>query len=85
MVRTQVQLTEDQHRRLKAEAHQRRVSLSTVVRERVDRSFAEEETDRRAKAEAAWKAFIGCFSDSATDVSENHDKYLAEIYDEGNR
>jgi hypothetical protein len=80
MVRTQVQFTEDQHRRLKAEAHERRVSLSSVVRERMDRSFAEEASDKRAKAEAAWKAFIGCANDSATDVAENHDKYLAEIY-----
>jgi len=85
MVRTQIQLTDEQHRRLKAEAYQRGVSLSTVVRERVEGSFKGEQTDRRATAEAAWKAFIGCFSDPATDVSENHDKYLAEIYDEGNR
>jgi hypothetical protein len=85
MVRTQIQLSEEQHRRLKAEAYRRGMSVSAVLRELVDRSFGEAETDRRAKAEAAWKAFIGCFSDGATDVSENHDKYLAEIYDEGNR
>jgi len=84
MVRTQVQLTAEQHRRLKAEAHRRGVSLSAVLREAVDRSFGADETDSRAKAEAAWKAFIGCLRDPATDVSENHDKYLAEIYDEGN-
>jgi hypothetical protein len=80
MVRTQVQFTEEQHRHLKAEAYRRGVSLSAMVRELVDRSFPDVETDRRAKAEAAWKAFIGCGNDTATDVSVHHDKYLAEIY-----
>jgi plasmid stability protein len=84
MVRTQIQLPEEQHRWLKAEAYRRGVSVAAVVRELVAEKLPDTESQRRGRAQAAWEAFIGCFSDPATDVSENHDRYLAEIYDEGN-
>ncbi|MBM3500493.1 MAG: ribbon-helix-helix domain-containing protein [Armatimonadetes bacterium] len=81
MVRTQVQFTEEQHRRLKAQAYQRGVSISELVREAVDeklrRRTAVKPTD---PTQSAWLALIGCGHDTATDVSTNHDKYLAEIY-----
>ncbi len=81
MVRTQVQLTEDQLRQLKRLAAERGVSIAELVREGVDavlQSSGVDITERRRRAIAA----IGCFRSGKTDVSERHDDYLAEAYSE---
>jgi hypothetical protein len=79
MVRMQVQLTHEQQERLKALAAERSVSLAALVREGIERTLAEEE--RKAKWRRAWEV-VGCAHDEAgaTDLSVNHDEYLAEIY-----
>jgi hypothetical protein len=87
MIRTIVQLTEEQHRALKEMAAEYHVSVSELVRQGVDQLtrtkkplISQEEKIRRALA------VIGIAHDrcGATDVSINHDKYLAEIYAEEN-
>jgi hypothetical protein len=86
MVRTQIQLSEEQHRRLKAEAYRRGVSIAAVVREALAEKLGSTQAQPApGQAESAWLALIGCGHDTATDVSENHDKYLAEIYYESHR
>jgi len=85
MVRTQVQIEAEQHRRLKAEAYRRSMSMSAVVRELLAEKLADAQERRRTEAESAWEAFIGCGNDTAADVSVNHDKYLAEILHESHR
>jgi predicted DNA-binding ribbon-helix-helix protein len=40
MVRTQIQLSKEQHRGLKAIAHRRGISLAAVIRELVDEALA---------------------------------------------
>jgi len=85
MVRTQIQLPEEQHRRLRAEAHRRGVSLSAVAREFIALGLERQEPATEPRRHEALLALIGCGRDTATDVSVNHDKYLAEIYDEGHR
>ncbi|MDO8682248.1 MAG: ribbon-helix-helix domain-containing protein [Armatimonadota bacterium] len=79
MVRTIIQLTEDQAKRLKERARKQRVSVSELVREGVDMvlklGISDEELRRRAK-EA-----VGFIRD-VPDLSVNHDKYLAEAYAE---
>ena len=85
MVRTQIQLPEEQHRQLRAEAHRRGTSMAAVVRELVAKGLA---SDRCAETPRRYQALldmIGCGHDTATDVAENHDKYLADIYDESHR
>ncbi len=80
MVRTQIQLTEEQARSLKKLARKRRVSLAALIRGGVDdllRSSAEttpEERQRRALAAA------GKFSSGKRDVARKHDEYLAEAF-----
>jgi hypothetical protein len=79
MKRIQVQLTEDQERRLRRRATTSGKSIAGAIREAVDRYVGED--DREARIQRALTAMNRFRSrDHATDVSVNHDKYLAEIY-----
>jgi Ribbon-helix-helix protein, copG family len=82
MVRTQIQLTEQQARRLRAKAHDRGVSLAEMIRRCVDRGLADEGPDRGALyARAA--LLIGRFPDrrGTRDISARHDRYLDEAFE----
>ncbi len=81
MVRTQIQLTEEQARALKAAAARQGVSMAELIRQAVDRILEEQEQERAEKWRRA-TALVGRYRDKegATDVSVNHDKYLDEIY-----
>lgn len=80
MVRTQIQLTEEQSRALKSLASQRNVSVAELIRQSVDsliRSSAglsDEERRRRAIAAA------GKFRSGQMNIATHHDDYLAEAY-----
>ena len=81
MLRAQVQLTEEQHRRLRAVARREGVSVAEVVRRSVDRLLHEEAPDRhQLYARAA--VLVGRFRDAhaATDLAARHDDYLDEAY-----
>ena len=82
MLRTQVQLTDEQHRMLRAEAQRHGVSISEVVRRCIVRFFESEHTDRHELFARA-SALVGAFVDpqSATDISVRHDEYLDEAYE----
>jgi len=84
MIRTQVMLTEDQHRRLKSLAEELGVSLAELVRRGVDRTLEAHERERRWRR--LWEV-VGAFEseDGANDVATEHDRYLAEIYAGGPR
>lgn len=82
MVRTQIQLTEEQSEQLKTLAQLDKVSVAELIRQSVD-SFlssrgimSQEERKRRALS------VIGIARSGLGDLSVNHDKYLAEIYAE---
>jgi Arc/MetJ-type ribon-helix-helix transcriptional regulator len=79
MVRTQIQLTEEQAAGLKRLAAERGVSMAEVVRDAVEQALAADEiAARRARA----LAVVGKFRDreGKTDVAERHDDYLAEAF-----
>lgn len=79
MVRTQIQLTEEQARRVKRLASERGVSMAAVVRGAVEAlpgAHAADEKRRRAMS------VVGRFSSGKTDVSEEHDRYLVEAFGE---
>ena len=79
MIRTQVQLDEDQYERLKALATSRSQSLSQLVRESVERLLAE--SGRRESWERLLEAAGSCHDPEGTrDVSTRHDEYLLESY-----
>jgi predicted transcriptional regulator len=90
MIRTMIQLTEEQMKALKELAKARKTSVAKLVRESVAQYVlaAPTEAEREAKRKRALE-FIkyieehpGEFRDieGKTDVSINHDKYLTEIY-----
>ncbi|MGD0320796.1 MAG: CopG family transcriptional regulator [Acidimicrobiales bacterium] len=77
MVRTQIQLTEIQLRRLQRRAAERHVSVASLVRDAVDSSLADDQRDRlRERATAV----VGRFHSGRSDVASDHDRYLEDAF-----
>lgn len=80
MVRTQIQLTEEQARKLRKLATTRHLSVARLIRLAVDRLIGTgvvidiDEQRRRAIAAA------GTFASGVDDLGSNHDKYLGEAH-----
>jgi Arc/MetJ-type ribon-helix-helix transcriptional regulator len=74
VVRTQVQLTEEQAARLHRAAAERGVSMAALIREAVDELPATRGED--ARWDRALSA-VGCGASGRGDVSSDHDRYLA--------
>lgn len=83
MIRTQIQLEENQYRVLKELALRQRVSMAELIRRAIQAwletsaGISDEERRRRAIAAA------GRFRSGLGDLAERHDEYLAQIYYEG--
>ncbi len=80
MTRTQIQLTEDQMRRVRALAQKERVSIAEVIRRAVVRMLEESDQEQRWRKERALGA-VGRFASGLTDVSRRHDTYLEDAFD----
>jgi len=80
LVRTQIQLDERQAERLKAVAASRGLSMAEWIRRAVDSALISggltNREDQRRRAIAA----SGRFDSGVTDISVEHDKYLAEAF-----
>lgn len=81
MMRTQIQLTERQHRRLKRWADWLGISLSEAVRRCVEDRLAQEQlepghSDRVREA----LDVVGKFGSGRSDVAERHDDYMADAF-----
>ena len=80
MIRTQVQLTEEQARALKELATEREVSMAELVRQAVNlllqSSARLDHEERRRRAIAA----AGRFHSGQSDIAERHDDYLTGAY-----
>lgn len=80
MIRTQIQMTEEQIKKLKKIASKKHRSMAEIIRQAVNNFMAVkadadiEERKNRAIAAA------GRFHSKASDLSEAHDKYLAEAF-----
>ena len=75
MVRMQIQFTEEQVSRLRLEARERGVSISSIVRERFDATPPAMPSRREALAG------LRSFDSEVSDLSTNHDLYVADAYD----
>jgi hypothetical protein len=79
MIRTQIQIKEDQIKWLRSKAKDRGVSVSQLIREGIDLYRLREErlpSEKKQKALAA----VGRFSSGRPDISARHDDYLANAY-----
>ncbi len=74
MVRTQISLTKEQIDGLRLRAADQGISMAAVVRAAVDRALAELPNDAWDRALAA----VGAGGSGLTDVSVEHDRYLAD-------
>ena len=80
MVKTQIQLTEEQYEVLKRISQTNNISLSEIIRRSIDYnlnytlSIKNEDKIDRAKKVA------GQYGSGRKDLSEKHDEYLAEGY-----
>jgi predicted transcriptional regulator len=79
MVRTQIQLTEEQAARLKEIAHAGNESIASVIRRALDQYLASQEPDRRSLYRQALTA-VGKYTAGAQDISLEHDRILEEEY-----
>lgn len=80
MVRTQIQLTEEQAERLKDKAAETGVSMAELIRRSIDAYLSQGHTLTRAERLRRTLDIIGKYSSGETDIAVNHDKYLADIY-----
>lgn len=80
MVRTQIQLTEEQAAALKAKAVVLGVSMAELIRRGVDQIL--EPNEHKAKPERIRRAIevAGRFRSGLSDIGTNHDKYVAEAF-----
>lgn len=83
MVRIQVQLTEEQAAKVRALAEAEGASVAEIIRRSIDKfvrrqSLPDDWEERRRRA----LAIVGKYASGAHDISEHHDRYLAEIYAE---
>lgn len=81
MIRTQIQIEEEQMEWLRSKAREKGVSLSQLIRESLEHF---RELDRRLPEEKKRRALVasGRFSSGKTDISERHDDYLADPHGE---
>jgi len=82
MVRTQIQLTEEQSQALKQLASERRVSVAELIRQATENLLRESSTRDRAELKRRALSAAGRFRSGEKDLSTKHDDYLAKIYGE---
>jgi len=82
MVRTQIQLDEEQHRRLKAMAVSEGMSVAALIRRGVDVLLATAATRTDDEVRRCALAASGRFRSGVGDLSTHHNRYLEEAYRE---
>ena len=80
MVRTQIQITEEQAKAVRRIALSRHVSVAELIRRAVDvmlksNPVADPEEKRQRAIE-----IVGKFSSGKHDIAKGHDRYLADAY-----
>jgi Arc/MetJ-type ribon-helix-helix transcriptional regulator len=82
MVRTQIQLSEEQARALKDLAAKYHVSMAELIRQAVDDWLRSADTVDREERKRRAIAAAGRFRSELTDLSTAHDRYLVEAFEE---
>ena len=80
MVRTQIQLREDQSARLRELARREGASVAQMIRQAIDRLFEEAVAAGAPASRRDALKVVGMFRSGLTDVGRRHDHYLDEAY-----
>jgi hypothetical protein len=80
MIRTQIQLTAQQMKKLRSEAEREQISIAEVIRRSIDASLTRSSTPSLAEIKHRALNCAGRFSSGRADVSANHDHYLEEAF-----
>lgn len=79
MVRTQIQLTETQARRLKQLAAAKGRSIADLIRGSVDTLLAQPEVRHKEATRSRAVRAAGRFRSGVRDLSSQHDRHLADV------
>jgi len=82
MVRTQIQLTEDQAEAIKKLARAKKISMAEFIRQSVEKILASTAIADTAQRKKRALDIAGRFSSGKHDIAAEHDVYLAEAYDQ---
>jgi predicted DNA-binding protein len=80
MIRTQIQLTEEQNELLRELSKTTREPIAALIRKAVDQFLLTRRPDRFYLYRQA-ESVIGKYEAGVEDVSINHDKYLEEAFE----
>lgn len=80
MVRTQVQLPENDLKGLRRKAAEEGVSVAELVRRGVKHVLSEEGKPTRDELWERAMKVVGKYSSGKSDIAQRHDEYLAEAY-----
>lgn len=82
MVRTQIQLTDQQAAILRDMARREDVSIAELIRRSINNYFRIAKQPSLEEKKRRSLEIVGKYASSQSDVSQNHDQYLANIYAE---
>lgn len=80
MVRTQIQLTDEQANQLKKLAASRHLSMAEIIRQAIDSMVKSSAVVDIEERQARAINIAGRFGSGKQDVSKKHDEYLAEAF-----
>ena len=81
MIRTQIQLSEDQADALRRRASHEQRSMADLVRESVAEYLARRPQLDRAELERRSMELAGSFRSAVPDLASEHDRHLAEAFE----
>ena len=79
MIRTQIQLTEEQAKRLRELSAASRQSVAALIRKAVDQSLASANPDHSALYRQAQRV-VGKYESDSVDISVHQDRYLEKDF-----
>ena len=80
MVRTQIQLTEEQARKIKKIAASRGISMAEAIRAAVNEAIKSNAGNAMEDKRQRALGIVGKFRSGKKDVSKKHDAYLTEAF-----
>ena len=80
MVRTQIQLRDDQSTRLRELARREGASVAQMIRKAIDRLFEETGAASASASRRDALKVVGMFRSGLSDVARQHDRHLDEAY-----